>query len=203
MLKHITHFVKQSWLLVVASFAFGLLIAFTNAAWRPKIDANAAAKFSTKVSGLLPSAKNFEPITGKFQIDEKLTTEVYQARNDMGQLVGFAFAAQGPGYDKIEIVIAVNEKCSKLMGYGVLVCNETPGFGDAIKSDVSEWYEQFIDVVTAQPLKLVKTGDVDDKDPEIVAITGATISSQGVVDIFNNYMPKIKEQLLQKGMIQE
>ena len=200
MFKHITHFVKQSWLLVVASFLFGLLIAFTNAAWKPKIEANELNKLNKKVQELLPGAKT-EPLAGTFKITEKLTTKVYQARNDLGQTVGFVFAAKGPGYDKIEIVIAVNENCSKLMGYGVLVCNETPGFGDAIKSSVSDWSEQFVDVDASEPLTLVKSGDADDKDPEIVAISGATISSQGVVDIFNNYVAKIKEQLKERGIV--
>jgi Na+-translocating ferredoxin:NAD+ oxidoreductase RnfG subunit len=92
------------------------------------------------------------------------------------------------------------------MGYGVLVCNETPGFGDRIKADVSDWCKQFVDVSTEQPLTLIKTDNEETKkivDSEIVAISGATISSQGVVNIFNNYVTKIKSQLLQKGMIQE
>jgi Na+-translocating ferredoxin:NAD+ oxidoreductase RnfG subunit len=34
-----------------------------------------------------------------------------------------------------------------------------------------------------------------------VAITGATVSSQAVVDILNNYIEQVKKQLLAKGLI--
>ena len=37
MLKHIKHFIEQSWLLIVSSFVFGLLLAGANAAWMPRI----------------------------------------------------------------------------------------------------------------------------------------------------------------------
>jgi major membrane immunogen (membrane-anchored lipoprotein) len=50
-------------------------------------------------------------------------------------------------------------------------------------------------------LNLIKKGDNKKIDNEIVAISGATVSSTAVVNIFNNYLEQIKKQLTEKGLI--
>ena len=47
----------------------------------------------------------------------------------------------------------------------------------------------------AGKFELVKTGDDKKIDSEIVAISGATVSSEAVVKIFNTYIEQIKKQL--------
>ena len=47
-------------------------------------------------------------------------------------------------------------------------------------------------------LNLVKTGDPKKIDSDIVAITGATVSSNAVVDIINNILPQIKKAIEEK-----
>ena len=59
-MSKIKHFIEQSWLLIVASFCFGLLIAITNAAWSPRIEQNKVTKINDLMGGLLPAAKSFE-----------------------------------------------------------------------------------------------------------------------------------------------
>jgi len=56
MLKNIKYFAEQSWLLIVASFFFGLLLAVTNAAWRPMIVQNEINKFNSLARDMLLSA---------------------------------------------------------------------------------------------------------------------------------------------------
>lgn len=197
MLKQIKFFMAQSWLLLVAALLFGIAISFINAAWSPKIEANKIAKFSKQVNLIIADA-NLTELEGDFEISKKITTKVFQIADKNGNKAGFAFKAKGPAYDVIELVIAVNADCSEILGYGVLVCNETPGFGDAIKFDYFQ--DQFADIPLGK-LTLTKTGDDSVKDTEIVAISGATISSQGVIDIFNNYVEKIKEELIKRGLV--
>ena len=82
-----------------------------------------------------------------------------------------------------------------LIGY---FCTETPGFGDQIK------YDYFRDQFKGAPageLKLVTVGEPDKVDSEIVAISGATISSEAVVEIVSNFVTQVKEQILKKGII--
>ena len=61
-MRSIKHFFEQSWLLIVASFFFGLLIAVTNAALSARFTWTATAKLNTLASGLLPEAENFTPL---------------------------------------------------------------------------------------------------------------------------------------------
>jgi len=51
-LKNIKYFIEQSWLLIVASFVFGLLLAVTNAAWQPRIIQNEIDKFNSNKRSL-------------------------------------------------------------------------------------------------------------------------------------------------------
>jgi len=51
----------------------------------------------------------------------------------------------------------------------------------------------------AAKLELIKAGKT--KESEIAAITGATVSSEAVVKIFNKYTDKIKERLQTEGLI--
>jgi len=201
-MSKIKYFIQQSWLLIVTSFFFGLLIAVANAAWLPKIEQNKKDKLNNLMRGLVSKAATFEVALADLQIPQKgkaATTDVYKAIDPNGQAAGFVFIAEGGGFaDKIELVIAVDANCEKFLGFKVLWCNETPGFGDRIKG--AYFGEQFKGAPTKN-FKLIKTGKPEDIDDEIVAISGATVSSTAVVNIFNTYIDKVKDQLQKKGII--
>ena len=195
----IKHFIQQSWLLIVASFFFGLLIAVTNAALSPRIVQNKINKRNRLVGVLLPEAKNFvldteieiESIQGK-----KEKVEVYRAMSEENECVGWSFNAAGSGFaDKIELVVAVDKDFEKLAGFDVLASNETPNFGDQIKYD---YYRDQFKGAPAEQLKLIQSGDPKKIDAEIVAISGATVSSESVVEIINNFLTQIKKQMPKK-----
>ncbi len=201
-MSKIKHFIEQSWLLIVASFLFGLLIAITNAAWAPRIEQNKIDKLNRLMGGLLPQAKNFNS-QGEVEINsakgKKLKSTIYKAVSDTNECLGWAFNTIGSGFaDKIELVIAVDKDFKTFAGFAVLASNETPGFGDKIK--LAYYRDQFAGA-PAQKLDVSKTGDDKIIDSQIVAITGATVSSEAVVKIVNNAASQIKEQMLQKGFI--
>jgi electron transport complex protein RnfG len=200
-MSKIKYFIQQSWLLLVTSFLFGLLIAITNAAWSPKIEQNKITKIDNLMKGLLPKAEKFE-LAAKLSIEsakgKKLESNIYKGLAE-GRCVGWAFNCEGPGFaDKIELIVAVDEKFESFTGYAVLASNETPGFGDRIK--LPYYRQQFIGAPTSR-LELVKTGDAKKIDSEIVAISGATVSSNAVVDIINNFVVQVKKQMQEKGLI--
>jgi len=202
MLK-IKHFIQQSWLLIVASFCFGLLIAVTSAALSPRIIQNEKDKLNNLMRELIGGADDFEIVIEGVQVPGrkgKVTeTDIYRALDSDAGSIGFAFVAAGPGFaDKIKLVIAVDNNCEKFFGFKVLSSNETPGFGDKIKEDYLG--NQFKEA-PAGKITLVKTGDTEKIDSEIVAISGATVSSEAVVKIFNTYIDRIKEQLQAEGLI--
>jgi len=199
----IKHFIQQSWLLIVASFFFGLLIAVTNAELSPRIEQNKINKRNRLVRDMLPDAKDFVPLEAEIEIEsirgKKEKVEVYRAMSEAGECVGWAFNAAGSGFaDKIELVVAVDKDFEKLAGFDVLASNETPGFGDQIKYD---YYREQFKGAPAEELKLVTSGEPKKIDAEIVAISGATVSSEAVVEIINSFLTQIKEQMQQKGQI--
>jgi electron transport complex protein RnfG len=200
--RSLKHFFEQSWLLVLASFVFGLLIAVTSATLSPRIEQNKVMKFNRLASALLPDAQSFEPIKEPIEVQaadgrtQPLT--VYRAATGE-KTIGWVFTATGSGFqDKIELVLAVNADFTKLAGYNVLFSNETPGFGDRIKGD---YFRDQFKGAPASTLTLLKTGDPSVIDADIVAISGATVSSTAVVRIVNHYVEQVKTQLEQKGLI--
>ncbi|MHC4723846.1 MAG: FMN-binding protein [Planctomycetota bacterium] len=78
--------------------------------------------------------------------------------------------------------------------------NETPGFGDKIK--LPEWRSQFSQA-PAEELQLVKIGDTESIDSEIVAISGATVSSDAVIKLLNNCVAQVKNEMINKGLISD
>ena len=194
---------QQSWLLIVASFCFGLLIAVTSAALSPRIRQNEINKRNRLVSALLPEAKDFILLDEQIEIQslrgKKEKVEIYRAVSDADECVGWSFEAVGSGFaDKIKLVIALDKNFEKIAGFDVLSSNETPGFGDQIKYD--KYRDQFKGAPAGE-LKLVTIGERDKIDSEIVAISGATISSEAVVEIVSNFVTQVKEQMRKKGII--
>ena len=202
-MNKIKHFFRQSWLLIVASFLFGLLIAVTNAGLSPRIEQNKINKRNRLIGAMLPDARNFAALDTQFEIalngGRKEKVEVFKAQSESGQCVGWSFNASGSGFaDKIELVVAVDAKFEKVAGFDVLSSSETPGFGDQIKGD---YYRSQFRGAPAEQFKLVSIGEPKKIDSQIVGITGATVSSTAVVDILNTFLSGIKAQMKEKGLI--
>jgi len=200
------HFIEQSWLLIVASFAFGLLLAATNYALEPTIRQNRINKLNRLAKGLLADAKHFIEVEEKVEIrgsrGKAEEVAVYKAVNEDGECVGWNFTVSGSGFmDRIDLVVAVDASFAKFKGYDVLMSNETPNIGDKIKHD---YYRDQFKGAPIGELKVLTTGDAGKKgDSEIIAISGATISSEAVVAILNDTVGRIKEQLQKKGLISD
>jgi len=202
-MNKIKNFFEQSWLLIVAAFCFGLLVAITNSALSERIEQNEREKLYSRMRALITDANNFEKALEQVPIPGKkgkiINTDIYKGLDDANNVTGYAFVAVGSGFaDKIKIVIAVDDKCEKFLGFKVLSSNETPGFGSKIIED--NFGNQFKNVLAGK-INLSKVGDPQVIDSRIVAITGATVSSQAVVNIFNTYIEEIKEQLQTKEFI--
>jgi len=199
----IEHFIRQSWLLIAASFFFGLLMAITSAALSPRIEQNKINKRNRLLGAMLPEARDFVPVDTEIEIEsitrKKQTVVIYRAMSRADECVGWGFNAAGSGFaDKIELVVAVDGSFAKIAGFDVLSSNETPGFGDQIKYD---YFRDQFKGAPAETLELVGTGEPGEIDSKIVAITGATVSSDAVVEIVSHTVMQVKEQMQKKGSI--
>jgi len=202
----VVYYFKQSWLLLVAAFLFGLLIAVTNSAWQGKIDANQPTKINSKIKDLIPDANTIDVVDMGVDLSEGkglvTLTSIFKALDSNKQVVGYGYTAVGSGFqDKIKLIIAMDTKFGKFLGYRVLASNETPGFGTKISEDY--YRKQFVGA-PAGILTLSKTGDPGVIDSEIIAISGATVSSNAVVNkIFNVYTEKVQDYMKSKGIISD
>ena len=208
MAAKIKFFFEQSWLLLVASFAFGLLLALTNAAWQPRIQQNVIERFNRLAGALLDDAVDFEPATDEpLHITVNGRDEAVQVQRGLdadGRTVGWAFVCRGAGFaDIIELVVAVDADFETLAGFRVLSSNETPGFGDKIEIAPEEngFFQSQFKGAPVTELTLSRTGDPEQIDDEIVAITGATVTSQAVVNMLNAWLEPIRETLKAEGIL--
>lgn len=195
-------FVQESWLLLLCSFCFGLMLAAANAAWSGKVEQNKINKIKNLMSNLLPDANNFEPVLD-VEVDlgkaRKTTSQIFKALSAKGECIGFSFKVEGSGFaDKIELIVAVDAAFEKMAGYNILYAAETPGFGDKIRQD---FFRSQFRGAPADGFELTKTGDSKIVDNRIVVISGATVSSTAVVNALNNYFGQIKSALEAKGLL--
>jgi electron transport complex protein RnfG len=201
-MSKIKFFITQSWLLIVAALLFGVLLAGAQTGLNPLIEANERKKLSDNMSMLITGANAFELAAEALEIPmgkKTVLSDVYRATTQSGDIAGYAFIAEGAGFaDKIKLVIATDPSFTKYMGYKVLFSNETPGFGDKIKN--AFFSAQYVGA-PIQRLELTKAGDNRVINERIVAISGATVSSDAVIKIFNTFGRKIKSQLQAQGVI--
>jgi electron transport complex protein RnfG len=202
----IKNFIEKSWLLIVASLFFGVLLAGTNVLLDPRIKQNEIDKFNALAGSMIKGALDFESsdlIEITSAKGKPVKIDVKKGINENGECLGWAFVAEGSGFaDKVKLVIGVDAKFETLKGFGVLLSNETPGFGDKINNAKHYFVKQFTGT-PAKTLKLAKIGnwEIIENDTEIIAITGATITSDAVVSIFNTYIKQVKAQLTEKGLL--
>jgi Na+-translocating ferredoxin:NAD+ oxidoreductase subunit G len=207
MLNNLKLFFRESWLLMVSAAIFGGLLAVTNAAWGPKIKENEINKFNNLAKEVLPAGEKFEAVKEPITIDlgqgKTMQADVRKGMDASGNCIGWAFVAEGSGFaDKIRLVVGTDAKFQTLIGFGVLASSETPGFGDKITVKNGFYQAQYKNAPAGQ-FKLTKIGDSKKIDNEIVAITGATVTSRAVVNIMNTFVVQIKQQLQEKGLIEK
>ncbi len=203
----ILFFLQESWLLMAAAIVFGSLLASLNAAWQPKIVQNEIDKFDTLAGRLLAGAESFESVPEVVPVNigkgKTYSVEVKKGIDANGKTVGWAFVCEGAGFaDKIKLVVATDAAFETLAGFGVLSSFETPGFGDKINIVDGFYQSQFKGTPVAE-LELTKIGDPEKVDNQIVSITGATVTSEAVVNIFNTFLLPIKEAMRSDGLLSD
>ena len=93
-------------------------------------------------------------------------------------------------------MVGLDPELSTIQGMFVLNQKETPGLGNYI-TDGERFRDQFVGKKLDSPLSVVKS----DPDPDhgILALTGATISSESVSDIINRTVDNLRQPILDAG----
>lgn len=176
--------------LAVAGSLAGLAIVLVFQWANPRIEAWRAEVLSRAVTQVLAGADRYETAfldEGGFTTapvgDTAGLDRVYVGYDGGGMPVGVAMVGAAAGFqDVIRLMFGYDPASGQVTGIQVLESKETPGLGDKIEKD-SAFIDEFDRVAT--PLVGRKAGRETGSDDEVVMITGATISSQTIVDIIN------------------
>ncbi len=175
-------------LLVIGGLSAFFLSLIANYAY-PLIEENRRIALQKAILEVLPQAKRYEVISK--------TDKIYQGLTESGNLAGYAFVGQGGGYQGIiKIMIGISPNWETLRGISILENVETPGLGAKITTP--EFGKQFEGLKVDPQIEYVQNKPPQ-KPNQIQAITGATISSQAVVNIMNNAIDRVRKQIQQKG----
>lgn len=130
---------------------------------------------------------------------------VFVGYDAKGNLLGFAIAAKGMGYqDSIELMYGYAPERQAIIGVSILENRETPGLGNRIASDkVFLGQFQHLDVALddskqqlANVVSVARKGQKA-KPWQIDSISGATISSKAVARIINDsaqrWLPRLHD----------
>jgi len=195
----------QAWLVLLLVTLFGTALAGIQAKLGPVIEANKVKETMAKIPVLVLGedlaaelADDNQTLTIKSRVVEvkkngitKFYT-VYDAWLPEGKMIGHVVKADGQGYaDKIELLVGLDAQGKRITGLFVLAQKETPGLGAKILEDA--WRGQFKEKSTEKHLSVVKGGG--DKEDQIDAISGATISSKSVTGIVNTAVANVASQL--------
>jgi len=168
----------------------GFALVFAYEATLPRIEAHKAAALERAIREVLHDPARFEALyvsAGKLTPEAGKGDHVWLGYDAEGRRVGFAIAAQEPGFqDTVSLIFGYDPATKKLLGMRVLESRETPGLGDKIEKDLG-FIRQF-DGVEGPP-RGVKAGMKQAPD-EVDMITGATISSRTVLRIIGNALKK-------------
>ncbi len=172
--------------LVVICLVASALLAFTYVPTNEQLKENYKLARVATLNEVIPSASQFDPVYGTEVINEDGDLEIlyYKAKDESGNLLGYAFFKQQTGAQGIiEIAGGVDASFNEVTGMGIMAHSETPGLGSKI---TEPWFKDQFKNVAVADLSLSKSGG------SIDSITGATISSQAVVDALSSEVDYIK-----------
>ncbi len=129
------------------------------------------------------------PNASLFEKKEKQDIMYYEAKDAGGNIAGYVLNIKASGYSGLILFMAGIDLNGDLTGIKILSNSETPGLGANI---TKPWFcDQFKDK-HVDTIKVVKQKD----DKNILAITGATISSRAITD----NIKKTVQEFYEKGI---
>ena len=174
-------------LLICAVVAAAL--AGVNAITKDKIAAIKAEKTQKAIQAVLPGCVTVKEVA--FTDDTGLVTKVYQSdmslSSNFGAAFGYAVEVAPTGFGgEITMMVGVSAT-GEVLGISIISHAETPGLGAVAGADNDKgvsFREQFTGLISG-----ITIGDGDN---QVDALSGATISSQAIVDGVNAALECIK-----------
>ncbi len=172
----------------------------------PRIEKHALAARQRAILTLHPAAEDSREIA-QYGPDD---LPIFATRDDAQNTTGYAFTAVGTGYQgEIRLMVGTSPTLDRLTGIVILAQVETPGLGARIgeKTEDPETKEDYkfrnwFQGLKPEPKIEYVRNQIPEQDNQVRAITGATISSESVVEIINEAYPEVKKIITEKENIQ-
>lgn len=165
--------------LTLVTVLSGLVLAATFASLSPRIELNRERALQASLAALFSDVD--EPQFEQLEIEEM---DIYRGEDAEGRLIGYAVAVTASGYNgPISMLLGLTPDLQQIEGLQVVENRETPGLGARITEE--QFREQFIGLDPMQPITTIRHVEPDPAANEVQAISGATISSEAVVDAIN------------------
>jgi Na+-transporting NADH:ubiquinone oxidoreductase subunit C len=170
----------------VLTAVFATVLAVTQAYYLPTITENEANVERQAILKVLGITSEFDLVTtfeGQVTPVTAGTSSTFAVYDEDGSPISYAFPLDGQGlWGSIRGYIGVSATFDRLLGMEFVEQNETPGLGGRIDEP---WFkEQFAGVPLIPGENLVYGSGID-------AITGATSSSNAVLNILNNTISEL------------
>ena len=164
-----------------------LVLGVTNNITAPVIEERNIQARNEARKTVLPEADEFKELEG---MNSDIVLEVYEGIKD-GQVIGYTIKTSSKGYGgAIELMVGIS-KDGKITGVEIGNHSETPGLGS--KATEPMFKNQYVNKDVLNSLLVVKGST--NNDNEISAISGATITSNGVTSGVNAAMKIYNEKL--------
>lgn len=171
--------VVLSLVLLAISVVVALLLAFTNSITKDKIAANKIQEQNVAKQEVLAAATQFTET--EFTDETGLVKAIYEGTDGSGNMVGWCASVTTFGYGgEIELMVGIFPD-GTVSGMKVVSHSETAGLG--AKAAELAFSSQFIGAPADGTLSVIKSGTP--KENEIMALSGATITSRAVKDGVN------------------
>ncbi len=175
-----------SLVLLIISVVVAFLLAFTNSVTEGKIAENTLKEQNLAKQEVLPQASEF--IESEFTDETGLVKAVYTGKDSAGKVVGWCANVAPSGYGgALDIMVGILND-GTVSGMKVVSHSETAGLG--AKAAEEDFSAQFAGKPADGNLSVIKNGTP--KDNEIVAISGATITSEAVKSGVNAAVNAVK-----------
>ncbi len=186
---------KMILVLTAITMLAGGVLSYWDSFTQPRIDYHREAARKAAIAEVLPPHESYTELAG-----EAMT--FFVAKRD-DETVGIAFQAEGSGFQgNIVMLVGVKPDFSQITGIKILEQIETPGLGTKIVQDPThkanpDWFTaQFRGLLLEQDIEVVKN-EKPGGESQVQAITGATISSEAVARIINEWREKAQRQYAQ------
>lgn len=190
-------YAKMIIVLTLVGLISGGCLSVVDLLTRERIELNRQKEIEEAIGKVVPGTKNYTAA-----VEEKDFT-VYKAKDEQNNLIGYAIYAKGTGFqDIITLMFGTDPDLNTINSLTILEQKETPGLGAKI-TNREEFLRFWEDRECRQELTLRKPA-VETKEElspsEVNTITGATISSQKVLDIVNLSLEQVKS-LINEGKL--